>query len=80
MAVILNTVNIVVHYSPLKNFPRMTVPHLPNDCIYDILKYLKSHRSTLYNCSLVNRLWCKETIPLFYANPFINLTHKKITQ
>jgi hypothetical protein len=56
---------------------KMTIQRLPNDCIYDILKYLKSHRSTLYNCSLVNRFWCREAIPLLYANPFHNLTNKK---
>ncbi|GBB99814.1 hypothetical protein RclHR1_03640010 [Rhizophagus clarus] len=55
----------------------MTSPRLPNECIYDILKFLKSHRSTLYNCLLVNRFWCKVTISILYANPFKNLTHKK---
>ncbi|RIA93402.1 hypothetical protein C1645_819374 [Glomus cerebriforme] len=50
----------------------MTLPRLPNDCIYDILKYLKNDRSTLFNCLFVNRFWCKETVPLLYANPFDN--------
>src|SRR6266496_4741616 len=52
----------------------MTLPHLPDDCIYYILQYLQNDRSTLFNCSLVNRFWCKATVPLLYANPFNNLT------
>ncbi|GBB83203.1 hypothetical protein RclHR1_00100007 [Rhizophagus clarus] len=49
----------------------MTSPYLPDDCIYDILKFLQDCHSTLFNCSLVNRFWCKATVPLLYANPFI---------
>jgi hypothetical protein len=50
----------------------MSLTRLPNDCIYDILKYLKNDRTTLFNCLFVNRFWCKETVPLLYANPFDN--------
>ncbi|CAB5186037.1 unnamed protein product [Rhizophagus irregularis] len=41
---------------------------------YDILKYLKNDCSTLYSCILVNRLWCRLTIPLLWENPFSNPT------
>ncbi|CAG8657094.1 15211_t:CDS:2 [Rhizophagus irregularis] len=54
----------------------MTLPYLPDDCIYYILQHLQNDRSTLFNCLLVNRFWCKSTIPLLYANPFVNITEK----
>jgi len=56
----------------------MTSPYLPDDCIYYILKYLQKYRSTLFNCLLVNRFWCKATVPLLYANPYDNQANKNI--
>ncbi|RGB23514.1 hypothetical protein C1646_774380 [Rhizophagus diaphanus] len=56
----------------------MTLPYLPDDCIYHILQHLQNDRSTLFNCLLTNRFWCKSTIPLLYANPFIIPTSEKI--
>jgi hypothetical protein len=55
----------------------MTSPYLPDDCIYYILKYLQPYHSSLFKCILVNRFWCRTTIPLLYANPFI-YTNKNI--
>ncbi|PKB99074.1 hypothetical protein RhiirA5_430327 [Rhizophagus irregularis] len=55
----------------------MTLPYLTDDCIFYILQHLKNNHSTLFNCLLVNRFWCKSTIPLLYANPFINITEEK---
>ncbi|PKY27913.1 hypothetical protein RhiirB3_443820 [Rhizophagus irregularis] len=54
----------------------MTLPYLTDDCIFYILQHLKNNRSILFNCLLVNRFWCKSTIPLLYANPFINITEE----
>ncbi|CAG8619949.1 473_t:CDS:1 [Rhizophagus irregularis] len=54
----------------------MTLPYLTDDCIYYILQYLQNDHSTLFKCLLVNRFWCKSTIPLLYANPFANTTEK----
>ena len=48
----------------------MTSPYLPNDCIYYILKYLREDYSTLFNCILVNKFWCREAVPLLYTDPF----------
>ncbi|PKY46519.1 hypothetical protein RhiirA4_472964 [Rhizophagus irregularis] len=48
----------------------MTLSYLTDDCFYYILQYLQNDGSTLFNCLLVNRFWCKTTIPLLYANPF----------
>ncbi|PKY46596.1 hypothetical protein RhiirA4_461493 [Rhizophagus irregularis] len=56
----------------------MTLPHLPDDCIYYILQHLQNDCSTLFNCLLTNRFWCKSTIPLLYANPFIFSKSEKI--
>ncbi|CAB4420737.1 unnamed protein product [Rhizophagus irregularis] len=55
----------------------MTLPYLTDDCIYYILQYLQNDDSTLFNCLLVNRFWCKSTIPLIYANPFAKKSKKK---
>ncbi|CAB4435866.1 unnamed protein product [Rhizophagus irregularis] len=54
----------------------MTLPYLTDDCIYYILQYLQNDHSTLFKCLLVNRFWCKSTIPLLYANPFASTTEK----
>ncbi|PKY19799.1 hypothetical protein RhiirB3_432953 [Rhizophagus irregularis] len=54
----------------------MTLPYLTDDCIYYILQHLQDDRLTLFKCLLVNRFWCKSTIPLLYANPFANITEK----
>ncbi|CAB4435865.1 unnamed protein product [Rhizophagus irregularis] len=54
----------------------MTLPYLTDDCIYYILQHLQNDRLTLFKCLLVNRFWCKSTIPLLYANPFANMTEK----
>ncbi|EXX72303.1 uncharacterized protein OCT59_023819 [Rhizophagus irregularis] len=55
----------------------MTLVYLTDDCIYYILYYLQNNHSTLFNCLLVNRFWCKSTIPLLYANPFANISKKR---
>ncbi|GBC09163.1 hypothetical protein RclHR1_08650006 [Rhizophagus clarus] len=54
----------------------MNSPYLTEDCINHILKYLQYHHSTLFNCILVNRFWCRAAIPLLYADPFVR-TNKK---
>ncbi|PKY55335.1 hypothetical protein RhiirA4_474700 [Rhizophagus irregularis] len=54
----------------------MSSPYLSDDCIYYILKYLQDDRSTLFNCLLVNRLWCRETVTLLYKNPFNQLSYE----
>ncbi|EXX74640.1 uncharacterized protein OCT59_006907 [Rhizophagus irregularis] len=42
------------------------LPELMND----IIKYLQNDFSTLHSCILVNRSWCRLTIPLLWENPF----------
>ncbi|CAG8638922.1 1581_t:CDS:1 [Dentiscutata erythropus] len=43
---------------------------LPNDIIYDILPQLHDDMRTLYRCLLVNRLWCRITVPILWCRPF----------
>ncbi|RGB31947.1 hypothetical protein C1646_763476 [Rhizophagus diaphanus] len=43
------------------DFPELT---------YDIIKYFRNDFSTLHSCILVNRLWCRLSIPLLWENPF----------
>src|SRR5206468_930942 len=42
------------------------VPELINE----IIRYLRNDFSTLHSCILVNRLWCRLTIPLLWEDPF----------
>ncbi|CAG8641738.1 5857_t:CDS:2 [Rhizophagus irregularis] len=62
---------------PFSKFLKMTLPYLIDDCVYNILQYLQNDGSTLFNCLLVNRFWCKTTIPILYANPFATGYRKK---
>uniref|UniRef100_U9U413 F-box domain-containing protein n=1 Tax=Rhizophagus irregularis (strain DAOM 181602 / DAOM 197198 / MUCL 43194) TaxID=747089 RepID=U9U413_RHIID len=36
----------------------------------EIIRYLRNDFSTLHSCILVNRLWCRLTIPLLWEDPF----------
>ncbi|GET58698.1 hypothetical protein GLOIN_2v1785264 [Rhizophagus irregularis DAOM 181602=DAOM 197198] len=54
----------------------MSSPYLSDDCIYCILKYLQDDRSTLFNCLLVNRLWCRETEDHGIVREFILTFHQ----
>ncbi|PKC59826.1 hypothetical protein RhiirA1_536333 [Rhizophagus irregularis] len=40
------------------------------ELIYEIIKYFRNDYSTLHSCILVNRLWCRLTIPLLWEDPF----------
>ncbi|PKY31547.1 hypothetical protein RhiirB3_449193 [Rhizophagus irregularis] len=43
-----------------------TLPELTEN----IIKYFQDDYSTLYSCVLVNRFWCRLSIPLLWKNPF----------
>ncbi|CAI2169497.1 19727_t:CDS:2 [Funneliformis geosporum] len=49
---------------------------IPFECLEQILKYLLYYRSTLFNCLLVNRLWCRQVVPLLWSRPFGRLQWK----
>ncbi|CAG8554583.1 9855_t:CDS:2 [Funneliformis caledonium] len=58
----------------------MIVPSLPHECVEHILYFVKQNNRGLYSCLLVNRIWCRITIPLLWSNPFereIKLTSQK---
>jgi hypothetical protein len=44
---------------------------LTNDCLFEIFRYLKDDRKTLYSCILVSRIFCELAIPLLWHNPFL---------
>ncbi|KAF0522456.1 hypothetical protein F8M41_015559 [Gigaspora margarita] len=44
---------------------------LPNECYYEIFNNLQHIRNfkNLFSCALVNRQWCRITIPILWSNP-----------
>lgn len=53
-----------------------TLPVLPFDCIYNILKELHHiHKGSLFNWLFLNRLWCEQTVPFIWKNPLL-ISHK----
>src|SRR5947199_8116079 len=40
--------------------------------IYEILNLLKSNEKSLRSCLYINRVWCSNTVPLLWKNPFQN--------
>ena len=43
------------------------------DLIDEVLKHLKNDSSTLFNCLLLNRIWCARAVLPLYENPFENI-------
>ncbi|GET00382.1 hypothetical protein GLOIN_2v1531010 [Rhizophagus clarus] len=41
---------------------------LPVDCLSEIFEYLKDDKITLHSCMLVNRLWCKVSVRIFWRD------------
>ncbi|PKY49144.1 hypothetical protein RhiirA4_464997 [Rhizophagus irregularis] len=52
---------------------------LPIDCLNDIFEYLEDDRLTLYSCLLVNHLWCKISVRIFWRNSCKYSTSNVIT-
>ncbi|CAG8752725.1 17730_t:CDS:1 [Dentiscutata erythropus] len=46
------------------------VVQLTTDCVEEILKYLSNDVKTLHSCLLVNRSWCRLTVPILWCNPW----------
>src|SRR5438105_12555279 len=55
---------------------------LLSDIIPTIIENIQDDTSTLFNCFLVNRCFCRITVPLLWDNPFISYdkSHSIITQ
>ncbi|GBC08187.1 hypothetical protein RclHR1_07960003 [Rhizophagus clarus] len=46
-------------------------PILPVDCFEEIFRFLQEDKTSLHSCILVNRLWCENTAPFLWRQPFI---------
>ncbi|RGB41389.1 hypothetical protein C1646_810712 [Rhizophagus diaphanus] len=53
--------------------------YLIEDCLRIIVTKLQNDSNSLYSCILVNRFWCRMTIPILWKNPlaFKNISHDK---
>ncbi|KAF0474128.1 hypothetical protein F8M41_024752 [Gigaspora margarita] len=49
---------------------------LPNVCLIEIFNKLKDYYRFLFSCLLVNRLWCRNVIPILWSDP--NFRDKRI--
>ncbi|RGB38891.1 hypothetical protein C1646_691229, partial [Rhizophagus diaphanus] len=45
-------------------------PILPVDCFEEIFRFLQEDKTSLHSCILVNRLWCENTAPFLWRQPF----------
>ncbi|CAG8534275.1 6989_t:CDS:2 [Cetraspora pellucida] len=48
------------------------------DCFAVILNHLQDDKATLYSCVLVNRMWCRLTIPILWSRPFNLVSQNKL--
>ncbi|CAG8515329.1 380_t:CDS:2 [Rhizophagus irregularis] len=46
------------------------------NCLEEVLQYLIEDPGALYSCILVNRNWCRITIPILWSDPFNNIKRK----
>lgn len=60
----------------IKNDPRQYT--LPADCLIEIFSHLEDDQKTLQSCVLVNRLWCENSVPVLWAQPFKDVTPSPI--
>lgn len=58
-------------------FTNTPINKLNVECLEKILKNFTNESTTLYQCILVNRLWCHVAIPLLWSNPFEYLKVQK---
>src|SRR3954452_17454099 len=50
---------------------------LNEDTLFLILKGLRYDNNSLYSCLLVNKTWCKITIPILWKDPWKNVREKE---
>lgn len=60
-----------------KNQSTTPVPTLPTECMEKIFLHV-GLKEELFSCLLVNKHWCKNVLPLLWANPFEGLESSKI--
>ncbi|KAF0345979.1 f-box domain-containing protein [Gigaspora margarita] len=54
--------------------------NLPNECILKIFDNFKTDYKCLYSCLLVNRHWCRITVPLLWREPMNFLGDKRLIE
>jgi hypothetical protein len=67
--ILLYLMNILLFFFFSMARSKVLLGDLP-DLIKVIVRYFLHDYKTLYSCVLVNRLWCRLTIPLLWENPF----------
>ncbi|RIA81704.1 hypothetical protein C1645_545274 [Glomus cerebriforme] len=55
----------------------MDLKLLNYDCLRNVIEHLEYNKNTLFKCLLVNRSWCKITIPYLWKNPFSIVSRPK---
>ncbi|GBC05817.1 hypothetical protein RclHR1_06440004 [Rhizophagus clarus] len=59
----------------------MTTRFIPYECLEQVFINLSHHnKSTLFNCLLVNRSWCRQVVPILWSRPFSRLQWKPSSQ
>ncbi|RIA82121.1 hypothetical protein C1645_788981, partial [Glomus cerebriforme] len=51
---------------------------LPTDVLIEIFSHLVDDYKTLQSCVLVNRIWCENSVPSLWSQPFLDLTPSTI--
>lgn len=51
---------------------------LPADVLIEIFSHLEDDYKTLQSCALVNRIWCENSVPSLWSQPFQDLTPSTI--
>ncbi|GBB84579.1 hypothetical protein RclHR1_11150004 [Rhizophagus clarus] len=67
--------NVIVKL--FKNQSTTPVPTLPTECMERIFLHV-GLKEELFSCLLVNKYWCKNVLPLLWANPFEGLETSKM--
>lgn len=59
----------------------MSTKFIPFECLEQVFINLSHHnKSTLFNCLLVNRSWCRQVVPILWSRPFSRLQWKPSSQ
>src|SRR5947207_10138096 len=58
----------------------MFTQFIPFECLEQVFIHLLHNKSTLFNCLLVNRSWCRQVVPILWSRPFSRLRWKPSSQ
>src|SRR4051794_27273751 len=54
----------------------MSTQFIPFECLEQVFIHLLYNKSSLFNCLLVNRSWCRQVVPLLWSRTFCKLRWK----